>query len=181
MSDHGVKQLRRVNLGDPPRMAFDTMSHYSRSRRKAPIYWLAVIQAKLRSMDLLSQHDNDTLFKALETYVRPRIQRQLNFSTSFVPLRQSLAGSRVERSDRQIEREEQLLSELEEFRETLDRVAPGRLVPRSERRHHPQYSAAVGAGSQEGPKRYYNSFWRAMSGRLLVSSFDRRFGGRWVP
>jgi len=128
----GVKQLREYFRRPAKNGFFDThVKHYSRSRRKAPIYWL--LQSSKRNYGVwiyYHSYDNDTLFKALETYVRPRIQRQLNLLDELRSTKaESGEGAESRRIDRQVEREEQLLSELEEFRETLDRVAQIGLSP----------------------------------------------------
>jgi hypothetical protein len=103
----------------------DHIERYSKSRRKAPIYWL--LQSGKRNYGVwvyYHRFDRDLLFKVLENYVRPRIQRQENL---LVELRTrqggTLAKADVRRLEREIEKHETLMSELDDFRKAIERAA----------------------------------------------------------
>lgn len=171
----GVKQLREYFRRPGKDGFFDThVKRYSRSRRKAPIYWL--LQSSKRNYGVwiyYHSYDNDTLFKALETYVRPRIQRQLNLLDELRSTKaESGEGAESRRIDRQIESEEQLLSELEEFRETLTRVAQIGLSPDLNDGVILNIAPLWELVPWKDPKRYYNELlvgryeWSAISQQL---------------
>ena len=76
----GLKELRDY-FRKPGDGGFwsDHIPRYSKSRRKAPIYWL--LQSSKKSYALwLYYHrfDKDLLFKALVNYVEPKIKRETN-------------------------------------------------------------------------------------------------------
>jgi hypothetical protein len=104
---------------------------YSRSRRKAPIYWL--LQSAKRNYGIWIYYprlDSDTLFKALERYVRPRLQRQQNLLAELRGRRAGLsAGPERKQLDIEIDGQEGLMSELEDFRDRLKRAAELYLKP----------------------------------------------------
>jgi hypothetical protein len=110
----------------------DHVKRYSKSRRKAPIYWL--IQSSKRSYGLwLYYHrlDSDLMFKALTYYVEPKIQLEEGRLRDLQARRSQAgsAGSAARQAERAIERQETLLSELEEFRDKLRRVADLHVEP----------------------------------------------------
>jgi hypothetical protein len=76
----GVKELReyfrRPGNGG---FWFDHVSRYSKSRRKAPIYWLLQSSKKNYALWLYYHRlDKDILFKALNNYVEPKIRLEEN-------------------------------------------------------------------------------------------------------
>ena len=76
----GVKELRDY-LRKPGKGGFwdDHVSRYSKSRRKAPIYWLLQSSKKNYALWLYYHRlDKDLLFKALHLYVEPKVQRETN-------------------------------------------------------------------------------------------------------
>ncbi len=122
----GVKDLR--DWFRNPRAFFDYhIKRYSRSRRKAPIYWL--LQSARRSFGLWLYYqrlDKDTLFKVIQCYVEPKIRgeegrlreliAQLEATKDALPRRE---GTRLEKT---IETQHELLNELASFKEALQRV-----------------------------------------------------------
>jgi len=126
----GVQELREYFRN--PRLFFDDhIKRYSRSRRKAPIYWL--LQSSKRSYGLwlyLHRLDADTLFKALERYVGPKLaletQRANDLRTSTGTLPQ---GPNRRQRERELERQEALVSEIADFKAELERVARLGLAP----------------------------------------------------
>ncbi len=129
----GVKELRDY-FRRPGNDGFwmDHVKRYSKSRRKAPIYWL--LQSTKRNYALwLYYHrlDNDMLFKALTKYVEPkirleesRLEQTRTQLASFGP-----AGREVKQIERQFDRQENLVGELYDFRDKLRRVANLHLEP----------------------------------------------------
>src|SRR4029079_16041205 len=112
----GIKELRdyfrKLASGD---FWTDHVKRYSKSRRKAPIYWA------LRSSNgnygvLLYYHrrDKDILFKVLLNYVEPKLRLEQN---NLDQLRQQGAtvgatGREAKQLERQLEKQESFLSEL---------------------------------------------------------------------
>lgn len=122
----GVRDLRDY-FRRPGKGGFfeDHIKRYSKSRRKAPIYWL--LQSARRNYAVwLYYHrlDRDILFKAVEHYVRPRIQRQENLLAELRASRDGAGtGTERRRLDREVEKQESFLAELIDFREKLEKAA----------------------------------------------------------
>ncbi|MGE5573008.1 MAG: BREX-1 system adenine-specific DNA-methyltransferase PglX [Bacteroidota bacterium] len=122
----GVRDLRDY-FRRPGKGGFfeDHIKRYSKSRRKAPIYWL--LQSARRNYAVwLYYHrlDRDILFKAVEHYVRPRIQLQENLVAELRKGRDGVGtGAERRRFGREVEKQESLLAELIDFREKLERTA----------------------------------------------------------
>lgn len=110
----------------------DHLRRYSKSRRKAPIYWL--LQSKRRNYGLwLYAHalDADSLYKTLIHYAEPALKREEDAQND---LRQKIAGlplaDRSRRTaERDLDKQEALVGELTDFCEKLRRAAERRLVP----------------------------------------------------
>jgi hypothetical protein len=123
----GVKELRDY-FRKPGEGGFwdDHVSRYSKSRRKAPIYWL--LQSSKRNYALwLYYHrlDKDLLFKALVNYVEPKMRLE---TSRLVTLRNQKAaagdsGKEANRLAKDVERQEDFISELRDFEEKLRRAA----------------------------------------------------------
>ena len=75
--------------------------------------------------------DKDILFKALLNYVEPKIQREENFLNELRSQKSPIgdSGKGVKKLDREIEKQEDLLSELRDFEEKLREVANLHLDP----------------------------------------------------
>lgn len=127
----GVRELRDW-FRNPRNFWDDHVKRYSKSRRKAPIYWL--LQSAKRSYGLwLYSHrlDSDLYAKALVNYVEPKVRHQ---ETRLKELRsafqaQQPSGAAARKAEREIERQEALISELEDFRASLDKVVKLGLQP----------------------------------------------------
>lgn len=127
----GVKELRDW-FRNPRNFWDDHIKRYSKSRRKAPIYWL--VQSAKRSYGLwLYYHrlDSDIYAKALVNYVEPKVRQE---ETRLKELRaafqaQQPSGASARKAELGIERHEALISELEDFRAALDRVVKLGLQP----------------------------------------------------
>lgn len=124
----GVKELRDY-FWQSGKGGFwqDHISRYSKSRRKAPIYWL--LQSAKKSYGLwLYYHrlDKDLLYKALVNYVEPKLRLEQGRLEGLVAQKETAPGKAIER---QIEKQEGLLSELRDFEEKLRRAANLNLEP----------------------------------------------------
>lgn len=127
----GVGDLREYFRN--PRQFFDYhIKQYSRSRRKAPIYWR--LQSPKRSYGLWIYYhrlNKDTLFKALAMHVEPKIRLE---QTRLDQMRAERAnagtgGIEVKRLERAIDQHEALMSDLHAFRDRLNRAAQLHLDP----------------------------------------------------
>ena len=129
----GVKELRDY-FRKPGKGGFwdDHISRYSKSRRKAPIYWLLQSSKKNYAIWLYYHRlDKDLLFKALVNYVEPKIRLETSRLDSLRA--QSAAtgdsGKEAKRLAKDVERQEDFLSELRDFEDKLRRAANLHLEP----------------------------------------------------
>lgn len=129
----GVRTVRDY-FRKPGRGGFwtDHVRRYSKSCRKAPIYWL--LQSAKGSYALwLYYHrlDSDTLFKALLNYVEPKVRLEASRLEQLRQQRQAAGtgGREAKQLERQIARQEAFLLELEDFQQKLRRVADLCLTP----------------------------------------------------
>jgi hypothetical protein len=127
----GVKDLRTYFRN--PRQFFEHhIKRHSKSRRKAPIYWL--LQSPKRNYGLwLYYHrlDPDILFKALTNYVEPKIRLEEGRLEDFEARRRNagMAGREAKQAEKEVAKQEELLADLREFRDRLDRAARLHLRP----------------------------------------------------
>jgi hypothetical protein len=110
----------------------DHISRYSKSRRKAPIYWLLQSSKKNYAIWLYYHRlDKDLLFKALVNYVEPKIRLE---TSRLETLRSQSAsagdsGKEAKRLAKNVERQAEFLSELRDFEDKLRRAANLHLEP----------------------------------------------------
>ena len=110
----------------------DHISRYSKSRRKAPIYWpLQSFRKNYALWIYYHRLDRDLLFKALLNYVEPKIRLK---ESRLEPLRARRAaagtsGNGVKKLEKEIDRQEEFVSELRDFEEKLRGVANLHLEP----------------------------------------------------
>ena len=132
----GVRELRDY-FRKPGNGGFwmDHVKRYSKSRRKAPIYWY-LRSAKGNYGLWLYYHrlDKDILFKALLNYVEPKLSLvNSHLSEIRVQVQQARDGGQVTKDTRKLEKEaEQLeifLSELHDFKDKLRKAADLHLTP----------------------------------------------------
>jgi hypothetical protein len=129
----GFKELRDY-FRKPAKGGFwdDHVSRYSKSRRKAPIYWLLQSSKKNYALWLYYHRlDKDLLFKALVNYVEPKIRLE---TSRLEALRGQKAaagesGQPAKRLAKEVERQEDFISELREFEDKLRRAANLQLDP----------------------------------------------------
>jgi hypothetical protein len=108
------------------------VKRYSKSRRKAPIYWL--LQSSKRNYALWIYYHRltpDTLFRALERYVKPKIQME---ETRLAEMQSGLknagtGGAAVKKLEKAVEKQELFVGELSDFKEKLERAASLFLEP----------------------------------------------------
>jgi hypothetical protein len=123
----GVKELRDY-FRKPGKGGFwdDHVSRYSKSRRKAPIYWLLQSSKKNYALWLYYHRlDKDILFKALLNYVEPKIRLEQSRLDTLRAQKSALgdAAKSAKKIGKDIERQEALLGELKDFEEKLRRAA----------------------------------------------------------
>jgi hypothetical protein len=127
----GVKELRDY-FRKPGSGGFwdDHVKRYSKSRRKAPIYWLLQSGKKNYALWLYYHRlDKDILFKALVNYVEPKARLEDDRLTGLRARRGGASGREAKALDRQIEKQEAFVSELRDFEDKLRRAANLHLVP----------------------------------------------------
>jgi hypothetical protein len=110
----------------------DHLSRYSKSRRKAPIYWLLQSSKKNYALWLYYHRlDKDLLFKALINYVEPKMRLETSNLQTLRKQKKATndQGKEAKRTAEEIESQEDLLSELREFEDKIRRVANLRLEP----------------------------------------------------
>src|SRR5262249_32084715 len=104
----------------------DHVPRYSKSRRKAPIYWLLQSSKKNYALWLYYHRlDKDMLFKARQNYVEPKIRLEQSRLDSLRSQKTALgtAAQGAKKIDKDIERQDALLLELKDFAEKLERAA----------------------------------------------------------
>jgi hypothetical protein len=110
----------------------DHIARYSKSRRKAPIYWLLQSASKNYGIWLYYHRlDGDMLSKALINSVEPKLRLEENRLTELRSQRTQTgrSGGAARTIERQIEWQEDLLSELSDFADKLRRVTALHLTP----------------------------------------------------
>jgi hypothetical protein len=127
----GVESLREyMRRPGPGGFWQDHIRRYSKSRRKAPIYWLLQSPKKHYALWLyLHRLDGDTLSKALVSYVEPKLRREEERLERVQASRAGLAGRELRQAERDIERQEAVIADVREFRDRLDRTAKRYLAP----------------------------------------------------
>jgi hypothetical protein len=110
----------------------DHVARYTKSRRKAPIYWLLQSAKKNYALWLYYHRlDKDLLFKAVVNYVEPKIRMETS-RLETIRSHKAIAGDsgkEAKRLAKEVERQEDLLSELRDFEDKLRRAANLHLVP----------------------------------------------------
>ncbi len=129
----GVKELRDY-FHKPGKGGFwdDHVSRYSKSRRKAPIYCLLQSSKKNYALWIYYHRlDKDLRFKALLKYVEPKIRLEVSRLESLRSQKAAAgdSGRAAKKLDKDIERQEDFLSELQDFENKLRRAANLHLEP----------------------------------------------------
>ncbi len=98
------------------------VSTYSKSRRKAPIYWQLATRSSAYSVWLCFQRlTKDTFYKVLNDYVSPKLQHEERKLTGLV---QGAGSSPSASQRREIAEEESFVEELRAFRDEVAGIAP---------------------------------------------------------
>ena len=113
------------------------IKRYSKSRRKAPIYWQLSTKNKNYSLWLYYHRlTSDTLFLALRKYVDPKVgyeeTKLKEMKEKFESGKEILPRSQLTKMEKEIEKKADLVLEIKEFRETLERIAQKRYDPDSD-------------------------------------------------
>ncbi len=129
----GVKELRDY-FRKPGNGGFwmDHVKRYSKSRRKAPIYWLFQSAGKNYALWIYYHRlDKDLLFKALVKYVEPKLklERDRVEQCRNELLAAGSSGRSAKALERRLADQEDLLSDLQDFHDKLRRAADLRLDP----------------------------------------------------
>ncbi|TWW08591.1 hypothetical protein E3A20_22800 [Planctomyces bekefii] len=128
-----VKEIRDY-FRKPGKNGFwdDHVTRYSQSRRNAPIYWLLQSSKKNYAIWLYYHRlDKDLLFKTLLNYVEPKIRLETSRFESFRSQKAAAgeSGKEAKRLAKDVERQEDFLSELRDFEDKLRRAANLHLEP----------------------------------------------------
>jgi len=100
----------------------DHIKRYSKSRRKAPIYWqLATPPAGYSVWLYYHRFTRDTLYKVLNDSVTPKLQHE---ERKLMGLVQGAGGTPTANQRKEIAKQESFVEELRTFREEVGRVAP---------------------------------------------------------
>lgn len=106
------------------------IKRYSKSRRKAPIYWLLQSERRAYALWLYAHRlTPTTLFVAGRDYADVKVALEEGHLEELRQGAQSLGGSARRQREREIERQEKVVAEIRAFRDRLDRVALLNLVP----------------------------------------------------
>jgi hypothetical protein len=110
----------------------DHVARYSKSRRNAPVYWLLQTAKKNYALWLYYHRlDKDLLFKVLVNYVEPKIRLEAGRLES-LRAQNAVAGEsgkEAKRLAKDVERQEDFLTELRDFEDKLRRAANLHLEP----------------------------------------------------
>jgi len=129
----GIRDLRDY-FSKPGNGGFwmDHVKRYSKSRRKAPIYWY-LRSAKGNYGLWLYYHrlDRDILFKALVNYVEPKIRLEEERMNTLraQKIEAGSSGREAKRIERDLDQQDQFVSELRDFADKLRRAADLHLSP----------------------------------------------------
>ena len=125
----GVKTLREY-FRDPRRFFTYHIKRYSKSRRKAPIYWLLQSERRGYGIWLCYHRITDmTLYIAGRDYADGKIALERGRLDDLRAGLESLIGTARRKGEREIERQEKLAAEVAAFGKTLDQVALANVPP----------------------------------------------------
>lgn len=126
----GVRDLREY-FRNPRGFFAAHLRRYSKKPRKAPIDWL--LQSPRRHYAVWLYYprlDGDLLWKALQSYVDPKIRREEQRLVEMRAQKEQATDARARRqAERAVERQEEVVADITEFRRRLLRVAELHLQP----------------------------------------------------
>jgi hypothetical protein len=121
--------LRKPNAGG---FWMDHVKRYSKSRRKAPIYWyLRSLKGNYGLWLYYHRLNKDILFKALLNFVEPKLNLEENNLAQLKQRREAVGttGREGRQVEKDLDKQESFLSELYDFRDKLRRAADLNLEP----------------------------------------------------
>ena len=129
----GVRELRDY-FRKPGNGGFwmDHVKRYSKSRRKAPIYWyLRSAKGNYGIWIYYHRIDKDILYKALLNYVEPKSRLEEDRLKTLRELKEASgsSGREAKQIEKDMDRQEQFVSELRDFADKLRRAADLHLDP----------------------------------------------------
>ncbi len=126
----GVKSLRDyLRDGRQGFFAFH-IKRYSKSRRKAPIYWLLQSPKRNYSIWLYCHHlQPDYLFAAARNYGDAKVKLEAGQLDDLRAALSLLTGSARHRADKEVERQEKVVADVKAFVKKLDEVALKMIPP----------------------------------------------------
>lgn len=151
----------------------DHIKRYSKSRRKAPIYWLLQSSRKSYGIWLYYPRMNaDTLHLALTRYAAPRAERERRHLDELLKRRNSTDDPTEQRRlDAEVERTEALVTELDQFRDRLQAAADLYLVPD----HDDGVVLTIAPLRELVPWREAATYWQALlDGKYPWSSISKQ-------
>ncbi|MDM8516746.1 hypothetical protein QUF76_11140 [Desulfobacterales bacterium HSG16] len=117
----GVKSLREY-FNKPAGFFSDHLKQYSKSRRKAPIYWqLSTPSASYSVWLYYHRFTKDTFYKVLNDYVIPKLQHEERKLTT---LQQEYGPNATAKQRKEISTQETFVEELQTFKQEVTRIAP---------------------------------------------------------
>ncbi|MCA9231626.1 MAG: BREX-1 system adenine-specific DNA-methyltransferase PglX [Planctomycetales bacterium] len=100
----------------------DHIKRYSKSRRKAPIYWqLGTVSGSYSTWLYYHRFTSDTLFRLLNDYIKPKVQHEERKLTS---LTQDVGPNQTASQRKELAAQEAFVGELRAFCSEVARVAP---------------------------------------------------------
>jgi hypothetical protein len=100
----------------------DHIKRYTKSRRKAPIYWCLTTPSRNYSVWLYyHRFDKDTFYKVLNDYVTPKLQLEVRKLSS---LRSDIGTTPASSQLKLLAEQEKFVEELTSFRDEIAMVAP---------------------------------------------------------
>ena len=131
----------------------DHVKRYSKSRRKAPIYWLLQSSKKNYALWIYYHRlDKDILFKALLNYVEPKIRRKESRLDELRSQKTALgpAAKGAKKLDKDIDRQDALPHRTPGVRGQAPQGGESPPRPRPQRRRRPEHRPALGTRPLEG-------------------------------
>jgi len=119
-----VKSLKEYFSG----MFFDShIKMYSKSRRKAPIYWQLSSKNKNYSLWIYYHRlTSDTIFLTLQKYINPKVEyeetRLLEMKQKLETEKESLPMIQITKREKEIEKKADFVVELKEFKDTMEKI-----------------------------------------------------------
>jgi hypothetical protein len=98
------------------------IKRYSKSRRKAPIYWqLSTPSASYSVWLYLHRFTKDTLYKVLNDFAEPKLRHE---QRKLATLTQEAGGNPTSSQRKELDAQERFVEELRSFRDEVARIAP---------------------------------------------------------